>query len=613
MNDKTKIRNMFIKTGILFVSCFLSCFISHPVLANEFKIDYKVDYYLTEPELDSGTKVSFKVKITNQTIDSYIKKFSLLFPKSFQIGNIKAEDDFKVVDPVLSTDNNKQVITAEFSNPVTGLNEQNTLYVTFIQYDLFKVNGNVWEVILPTIDRSDTPGDYNITVHLPPGTKKQISISKPIPTHVTINEVIWNNPVNKTVYAVFGDSQNYQMDLRYHLSNPNLTRVYTDITFPPDTLYQKVYVETISPLPNITFSDEDGNFIGRYYLNPKEDKTIYFKGGVSVYSKPRTDIQEQIHSEFLNQKKYLLSGTNLWKIEALPPSADLDSIAKIYSFTKDTLQYNYKRIDTDITRLGSDVALQYPDQAVCTEYSDVFIALLREKGFYSREMQGYGFSNDPELRPLSVNSDILHSWPEYFDSEKKIWVSVDPTWEDTSGIDYFNSFDLNHIVFVIHGKKADYPYPAGSYKRSAEEKDINIAAVSTDFVENKKQVVTILPLHMPGSGKNTYTIRLNIQNKGNTFIRNYPLTLELKGVEVKNPTITIPLLVPFEKKELGYQYVAPSRIFGFKTGLTLKSQGDVVYKEDITIASSYTQMFIYGSGITALFITAFAAYKLNKR
>ena len=37
----------------------------------------------------------------------------------------------------------------------------------------------------------------------------------------------------------------------------------------------------------------------------------------------------------------------------------------------------------------------------------------------------YGFSNDPKLRPLSTQSDVLHSWPEYFDQEnKKDWYRL---------------------------------------------------------------------------------------------------------------------------------------------------------------------------------------------
>lgn len=151
-------------------------------------------------------------------------------------------------------------------------------------------------------------------------------------------------------------------------------------------------------------------------------------------------------------------------------SKKITTIPEIYRYAVDTLTYNYGRLNTSITRLGAQQALQYPDQAVCTEYSDVFISLAREKGLYTREIQGYGFSNDQELRPLSVNADILHSWPEYFDDAKQLWIQTDPTWEDTSGIDYFNSFDLNHVVFAIHGKNPTFPIPQAVTKRKTAQR-----------------------------------------------------------------------------------------------------------------------------------------------
>ena len=38
---------------------------------------------------------------------------------------------------------------------------------------------------------------------------------------------------------------------------------------------------------------------------------------------------------------------------------------------------------------------------------------------------------------------------------------VDPTWGDTTGgVDYYNFFDLNHIVFAYNGKSSEQPPPA---------------------------------------------------------------------------------------------------------------------------------------------------------
>ncbi|PIP14879.1 hypothetical protein COX47_02840, partial [Candidatus Roizmanbacteria bacterium CG23_combo_of_CG06-09_8_20_14_all_35_49] len=81
----------------------------------------------------------------------------------------------------------------------------------------------------------------------------------------------------------------------------------------------------------------------------------------------------------------------------------------------------------------------------------------------------------------------LHAWPEYYDSKSELWKPIDPTWENTSGIDYLSSFDLNHIVFVIHGKKPDYPLPAGMYKIDNSQ-DISIKPAAS-YPEEKKEVI----------------------------------------------------------------------------------------------------------------------------
>jgi hypothetical protein len=221
-----------------------------------------------------------------------------------------------------------------------------------------------------------------------------------------------------------------------------------------------------------------------------------------------------------------------------------------------TLDYNYDKLKRKIKRLGAQQALTTPQLAVCTEYTDLFIALAREKGIYSREIQGYGFSHDENLRPISLTSDVLHSWVEYFDLKKNIWIPIDPTWQDTSGIDYYNSFDLNHIAFVIHGKDPNYPYPAGMYKIE-ESKDILIKVLSGTVQEKGN-----LEFNFSLDGKTfyenkNYKAKLIIINNTNTYQWNIEVNLDSNKIffPIKNYQITY--LVPFAKKEL---------IIPFRTG-----------------------------------------------
>jgi len=606
-----RIHIFYISFFLITINCLL---ITRSVFAIEnFRTDYTVDYFLSEKDNNIASRVSYKIKITNLTSDLVIKNFSILFPKSFQIGNIKAADDFKSIIPVVSDADGKNTISVALTDPIAGLNSENNIYLDFLQQNLFKVNGNVWEVILPTVENKEGEGDYTIIVHLPPNSGKQISIAKPKPDHITLNEITWKNPINRTIYAVFGKQQNYALQLRYHLTNPNLNRVYTDVSFPPDTLYQKVFVNSIRPEPAITSMDEDGNYIGRYFLNPKEEKTILFDGGVIVSSEPREDMKGPIRTLFKAQQKYLLAPSTHWNLSENSIPKNISTIPDIYRYAVDTLTYNYGRLNTTITRLGAQQALQYPDQAVCTEYSDVMISIAREKGLYTREIQGYGFSNDQELRPLSVNADILHSWPEYYDDTKQLWIQTDPTWEDTSGIDYFNSFDLNHVVFAIHGKKSDYPYPAGSYKTQDSTKDINITPTAQFFSESKSVSFETNPLQIPNLNTNSYQLKVTIRNTGNTFLWNFPVSAEADKLTLSPATQIVNALAPMERKELTFDYIPKSQLGDIKTTLKLSSDSKLLYEHEMSIASFYYSIAKVAV-IIALFILGLGvAVKLMRR
>src|SRR6185369_7078379 len=101
----------------------------------------------------------------------------------------------------------------------------------------------------------------------------------------------------------------------------------------------------------------------------------------------------------------------------------------------------------------------------------------RAAGIPAREINGYAYTENPQLQPLSLVADVLHSWPEYYDRDKGVWIPIDPTWGSTTGgVDFFNKLDLRHFTFVIHGKDSNKPYAPGSYKLGPNpQKDIFVS------------------------------------------------------------------------------------------------------------------------------------------
>ncbi len=615
MKDKKKFLFFYIRLFFLFFILF--CGLKR-IYAADIVADYEVTYYINKNKDIITTNVIYSINFENLRSDIYVSKYNLAFPSLFKINNLSAFSNGEQLTPTILNEDRRIKIDFDLKNIKVGKGEKNNLLIKFDQENLFKENGNVWEVIIPSIE-SDNISTYKIFVNIPNIAEKKLTVAKPVPTKIYNIEnrtvISWINPKTKIVYAVFGEKQFYQLSLTYNLHNPKPFPVFYEIALPPDTLYQKIYISSIEPKINNFYSDDDGNFIGKVLLLPNENKKIIFNGVMEIFVKPREEVKNVISDLFDNQKKYLLSANNyLWQINENSISRHISSPEQIYQTVINTLDYNYKKLDKKIERLGAQRAIINPQLAVCTEYTDLFIAIAKEKGIYAREIQGYGFSNDENLRPISLTSDVLHSWVEYFDLQKKIWIPIDPTWEDTSGIDYFNSLDFNHIAFVIHGKDPNYPYPAGMYKIE-DSKDILIKAVSEsprkvgeldfDFILNQKNLY-----------ENTeYKTKIKITNNSNTY--QWDIKISLKGENIIFPTknYKIAYLVPFSSKELLIPFKTKSnfKIQSAKVRIDVNNLTNVYSFKILPIYFFYFKYIILISFIFFILFILFKYGVLNKK
>lgn len=539
---------------LLTITLFYFIFINK-VFANDFITDYQVIYNLSNFKNTLSTEVNLKIKITNLKSDLYVDKFTINFPSNNSIEDLEILDDNgKIVPSIYNLDDYKRVEMI-FNDPKIGKGTVNNLFLKYQQKNLFKINGNIWEVFLPIIENNN--GNYQVYVILPQDENKKISISKPKPTLISGNQIYWENPKSKVIYAVFGDSQIYDVSLIYHLENNQIRPFFTEIAFPPDSLYQKIYINNINPQPIDVYQDDDGNLLGKYFLNPKEKKTILFQGYVEVFSQWRDEFKNANQEKINHQKNYLLNTDYNWQIKSKEKIDNLNTVFDIYRFVVDNLKYDYSKIDKPTKRLSAEKVINNPDKAICIDFTDLFVGIAREKGILAREIQGYGFSFDPKIQPISLNSDILHSWPEYYDEKNKLWMQVDPTWENTSKIDYFNSFDLNHIIFAIHGKKSDYPIPAGMYKTDYTQ-DISIKPITTILKNNKKLEIISIDLPKTISASKKYQGKITIINKSNIYLYNEKINVKTDLV-IDKKEFNIISLAPFEKKTFNFNFYLPDK------------------------------------------------------
>lgn len=228
----------------------------------------------------------------------------------------------------------------------------------------------------------------------------------------------------------------------------------------------------------------------------------------------------------------------------------------MYDYVVNTLHYNYKRFEQENStqRLGALGALQDPSNAVCQEYTDLFVALARAGGVPARRIIGYGMTRNSRLRPLSLVADVLHTWPEYFDTQRQIWVPIDPTWGDTTGgVDYFSQLDFRHVAFAIQGVNDDRPLAAGMYKSAAEPtKDITMTVLPQPVAHPLQPVLVALePGWLPQFGLPT-KLRFIVKNPDGGARYTIPVAFGVSpGLKVLgHNTVTLEHLLPYQSQEL---------------------------------------------------------------
>ena len=287
--------------------------------------------------------------------------------------------------------------------------------------------------------------------------------------------------VSGGISAAYGTAQSFDVHLSYFIQNQNVTPETTEIALPPNTGYQTVTVVSLDPAPDTVVQDTDGNWLARYSLIPEGSETIQAALHIDVSLQPKDGYTDPTPdpTAYTSPQKYW--ETTDPKIVAL--AKEYTTPRAIYNYVVSALSYDYSSINSSPIRKGAVAALASPKNSVCTEFTDLFVAIARAAGIPAREEVGYAYTTNSKLRPLSLVADVLHAWPEYYDAGKKVWIAIDPTWANTTGgVDYFDKMDFNHIVFAVQGKQSDYPYPAGFYRKSGDQnKDVSVSFSSGAF------------------------------------------------------------------------------------------------------------------------------------
>ncbi len=433
----------------------------------EFQADYDVQYAISPA---GKTIVTQQVTLTNKLPNFYPQEYSLVLD-SDKISNIIAYDDGGIITPAISVKEGKTHIALKFNVRAIGLGKSLPFSLRYEHAGVATKNGSIWELYVPGVLNDPDIGTYDVTLAVPPTFGPAAYLSPP-----PANSKSWNKEqmIKGGIAAAYGTSQNFDLTLTYSLSNPGVTAELQEIALPPSTAFQKVTIQSLTPTPVTVTSDPDGNWLGRYSVGPRQTVKVTAVISVSVFLAARKDFAAPPPDTALYTKEaayWQVKDPEIQNLASRNPTPKM-----IYDYVASALSYDYTKVNAPTSRMGALETLKNPTKAVCMEFTDLFIAVARAAGIPARRVVGYAYTNNPKLRPLSLITDVLHAWPEYYDSALQLWVPVDPTWANTTGgVDYFTKLDFNHIVFAINGVDSATPYPAGYYRTAdSSGRDISV-------------------------------------------------------------------------------------------------------------------------------------------
>lgn len=590
---------------ILILIAILWLFPTSAQAAGEFHTKYVVDYKF-DPK--GRSEIIQNISLTNLVSQVYASQYQFSV-QGYGIDGITGQDSkgpLKITKDI--KENDTTLVTVLFNDQVVG--KDKTLNFTLnYQGPEAKHNGQIWEIILPSIGKPEFIDEYTLKLHVPPEFGKLAFITPQPSSSSEYNFTFDKSQLVKVgVVAAFGKFQTFGFNLKYQLENNINKPVYTEVALPQDTNYQRVFYDSLTPRPSNVRTDEDGNWLARYDLKPLEKLTVVATGQAHLLAEPTKLFSDLAQKPDLS--KYLVS-TQYWPAsdpEIIKLGKSLATPQAIYDYVVKTLSYDLGQAKAENReRKGGKLALSTPDQSVCTEFTDLFITLARAAGVPAREVNGYAYTNDSTLRPLSLVGDILHAWPQYWDTKSETWISVDPTWGNTTGgVDYFSKLDFNHFAFAIHGVDDSQPIAVGLYKTSTTQKN-----VSVEFSTYKEYPVQDIKISWkkpwqisPVSDSTSYITLANDQGQAvyHRDLNINPTNFNLKS----SPFLQIVMMPPFSHLDLPLT-INRGQYFNFspKSFQVLLNNQTVTYNIDSRL---YLAWHIGVGIIVSLIIVGLAAF-----
>ncbi len=570
-----------IKLVISVLIFILYLFLPSPSLAaNEFSASYDVTYDVGE---DGVTTVVEDVRLKNLTDRFYASTFNLTIGAS-QIYDVYAEDSQGALETSVSQQGSQTNIKVNFSQQIAGVGKEYPWTLVFKSKDFAQKQGKVWQVAIPKISDNTDLANYSLSVAVPVSFGDPASIHPdPVSFRENGGKIFYqyqkNQLMSSGILASFGTTQTFKYQIGYYLKNSSLLPKIIPVALPPETNYQDVVITNITPKPENVTLDEDGNQLAWFKIPPRQDLNVSASGLSKIYVSPKVLDHKLSDEEFELYTKV----ADYWEVdnpalaskvkELLAGKDNLTSREKaalINQYVVETLKYNSQKLTDNQQRLGAYTALNNPENALCGEFTDLFITLARIANIPARELIGSAYSSNTQLRPLSFRKGLLHCWAQFYDKDSG-WVMIDPTWQQTSGgVDYFNKFDLSHLVIAIRGASSTDPLTPGEVKVDFSDELFSKSPNLEVSITSPDEIYGIIPSK----------IIVNVENKGNATSPSTSLNITSAKLQINQPTnVKIAAMPPFSQQRYAFTVKSQTLWQSFDDILEVTIDDQVVQKK----------------------------------
>lgn len=547
------IKKHFKLAAYLGISLILLFFITPKVSADEFKTIYNVIYEISD---NGETTVTQNINLENLKNDVVATRYSLTV-KQLNIYDIEARDESGSMEIEEFKVDGGIRVTANFNENIIGKGRSTDFSVRYKTKDIASKVGGILNLRIPRVAGLDEIREYNVEIRIPTTMGPKIFVS-PHPnkeySQGGINYLVFDKEglTESGISASYGRYQLLNYKLKYQLKNDQKIANIQEIALPPDIReHQQVNHKYITPEPLDVYEDQDGNLIARYKVNPGELVEIELVGSVRIFGKQINpefggefeDIPQELIEKYTTPQKFWESNSPeilTLKNKLYDEEQNVSFNAKnIYDYITQNFFYDFTVIEKDfVERNGALATINNEVAPACMEFTDLFIATARAMGIPAREHNGYSINTVSNVNlPLSIkfkSGDLLHAWPEFYDPVFG-WVAIDPTWGNTSGLDFFTKIGNNHFTFVIKGLNSEMPLPAGLYRTDDSSKLVEVGVSQDDTADSFTPLMTFykvptLNLIELFKGNRKYLVK----NTGGNYI------YDLKGMK----------LLPYEVKTI---------------------------------------------------------------